>query len=56
MTRWVWAGDKDHAMKRASYLFYDTPEEAKDAEPNPPLTGSKYELYRVEVEVTKEIA
>jgi hypothetical protein len=54
MTRWVWAEDEDHAIRRASYLFYNTQEEAKDAEPKPPLTGPKYELYRVEV--TKEIA
>jgi hypothetical protein len=55
MTRWVWARDEDHAIWRASYhLSYKTQEEAKNAEPKPPLTDPQYELYRVEV--AKEIA
>jgi hypothetical protein len=54
MTGWVWAGDEENAIGRASYLFYKTQEAAKNAEPKPPLTGPKYELYRVEV--TREIA
>jgi hypothetical protein len=54
MTRWVWAADEDHAIRRASYFFYDTPEDAKAERPKPPLTGPNYELYRVEM--TKEIA
>jgi hypothetical protein len=55
MTIWVWARDKDNAIGRASYyLSYKTPEEAKDDKPKSPLSGSTYELYRIEV--TKEIA